>query len=97
MMRPRKIFIVYVLVIAILLFSGVVYHYGRNGGGGLLSEEDKCVKSGGLRAEFPNTCVDSCNLARNPGVISCGLALTYGCDCGSNECWNFESGKCEGN
>lgn len=45
--------------------------------------------------EFSNTCVDSCNLERNPEVISCGQAFTNGCDCGPNQCWNGET--CEDN
>ena len=47
----------------------------------------QCVEAGGTWKQFPNTCVDSCNLARNPGVV-CGQALTEGCECGQNMCWN---------
>jgi len=58
----------------------------------------QCTRTGGAGGEwkeFSNGCVDSCDLARNPEIISCTQALTNGCDCGPDRCWNGES--CEDN
>lgn len=86
--------IVYILIIAILLFSGAMYYYSYNGDNGDESgfnTLERCEDAGGIWREFPNTCVDSCPLARNPEVILCGQAFTFGCDCGEDMCWNGES------
>ncbi len=47
----------------------------------------ECRQGGGEWRQFPNGCVDSCNYAANPGVM-CTQALTYGCDCGPDQCWS---------
>lgn len=51
------------------------------------SKQQQCREEGGEWRQFPNGCVDSCNYARNPDVI-CTQALTMGCDCGPEQCWN---------
>lgn len=54
-----------------------------------------CESSEGEWRTFNNGCVDSCALERNPELILCTQALTDGCDCGIDKCWNGES--CEDN
>lgn len=58
-------------------------------------DQVQCEQAGGEWKEFPNSCVDSCDLARNPEAISCAFALTQGCECGPLECWNGNT--CERN
>ena len=45
----------------------------------------KCIIGGGKWKTLPDTCVDKCN------ADGCGEAITPGCDCGSNKCWNGRS------
>ena len=42
-----------------------------------------CQAGGGTWTSFPNTCVDACGAGPN-----CGAAITDGCDCGPNACWD---------
>ena len=49
-----------------------------------------CGEEGGEWREFPNTCVDSCEAARDEHAV-CGQALTYGCDCGDGMCWDGQT------
>ncbi|MBI2608891.1 MAG: hypothetical protein HYW47_04740 [Deltaproteobacteria bacterium] len=49
-----------------------------------------CEKEGVSVKLFSNTCVDECYPTGEERV--CGMALTYGCDCGPDKCW-YE-GKC---
>jgi hypothetical protein len=60
--------------------------------------EDKpaCLAGGGTWEQFPDSCVDSCELIADP-EIGCAMVLTYGCDCGSDSCWSFESKQCKPN
>lgn len=55
--------------------------------GGSNENGDACTTSGGTWRMFPNSCVDSCELAQNPALM-CLQVLTEGCDCGANKCWN---------
>lgn len=63
----------------------------------LADEESDCQDSGGTWEQFTNGCVDSCELARESSddPIACTQAITMGCDCGEDECWNGEA--CEDN
>ncbi len=54
-------------------------------------EQIKCGAAGGEWKEFPNTCVDSCDYRRAEQETMCGMAMTYGCECGPDMCWNGES------
>ena len=96
-MKPRKIIIVYVLIIAILLFSGALYYYRTQNDEDIISsnEELECMGVGGEWKTFTNGCVDSCLKERSEEPVFCTQALTDGCDCGSDRCWNGKS--CEGN
>lgn len=49
-------------------------------------ERAQCENSEGKWREFGNTCGDVCGT-----VTTCGQALTYGCDCGSELCWDGNS------
>ena len=50
--------------------------------------ESNCTKSGGHVRSFPDTCVDSCAIARQPTAYFCGARMTTGCDCNTDKCWN---------
>ena len=52
-----------------------------------------CEYYEGLWTEFGNSCVDSCELARDPS-LSCAQMITEGCDCGPNKCWDAETNSC---
>ncbi|MFW6173563.1 MAG: hypothetical protein ACOC5T_07455 [Elusimicrobiota bacterium] len=52
--------------------------------------QEECARVGGEWKTFPNTCVDSCEYRRGE-VQFCGQALTEGCECGTNKCWNGET------
>ena len=56
--------------------------------------KELCEKASGEVKQFPNTCVDSCEYERDEEIM-CGQALTDGCDCGPDKCWNGQS--CEPN
>ncbi|KKS97569.1 MAG: hypothetical protein UV73_C0007G0012 [Candidatus Gottesmanbacteria bacterium GW2011_GWA2_43_14] len=58
------------------------------------AEKFACENQGFKWEVFPNGCVDSCELAGDP-KINCTQALTSGCDCGPNACWNGTT--CVGN
>ncbi len=58
-------------------------------------QQNTCETAGGTWKTFNNGCVDSCDYARNPSEIICTQAITEGCDCGEDMCWNGES--CEAN
>ncbi|MFW5877270.1 MAG: hypothetical protein ACOCXM_11080 [Myxococcota bacterium] len=47
-----------------------------------------CDRAGGKWRQFPNTCVDSCRRVRSAEPVLCGMAMTMGCDCGSDRCWD---------
>jgi len=50
-----------------------------------------CEKSQGVWREFGSGCVDNCLKKIDPYNIVCTSALTYGCECGKNRCWNGET------
>ena len=63
-----------------------------------LNETEKCAISNGEWIRFRDSCVDSCEKARlsyNPSA--CGAAITWGCECGSDRCWNSSTESCEPN
>jgi len=51
----------------------------------------ECKLEGGEIKRFGNTCVDSCSSQESENVIVCGDAITWGCDCGEDKCWNGET------
>ncbi|MFH1510885.1 MAG: hypothetical protein ABIF10_04275 [Candidatus Woesearchaeota archaeon] len=51
---------------------------------------EACSPSGGVWRQFTDGCVDSCYLEEHQDHRACTLALTYGCDCGPEKCWNGE-------
>ncbi|MBI4410960.1 MAG: hypothetical protein HY541_00550 [Deltaproteobacteria bacterium] len=57
-------------------------------------EEQTCVDAGGEWIEFSDGCVDSCESQRGEDV-PCTAALTMGCECGEDRCWNDETLECE--
>lgn len=50
-----------------------------------------CEENFGVWREFGNGCVDRCEVKFNKFRI-CTMALTYGCDCGVDRCWQGD--KC---
>ena len=59
--------------------------------------QQKCIEAGGIWREFPNGCVDSCFYVRNKHNVVCTQALTFGCDCGPQKCWDRDTFSCEYN
>lgn len=49
-----------------------------------------CEEEGGQWRLFNNGCVDSCDAARNDDIM-CTQAMTYGCDCGDDMCWDGQT------
>ena len=47
----------------------------------------ECLRMGGEWKQFPNGCIDSCYSQENSGIF-CTQALTEGCECGQNSCWD---------
>ena len=100
-MKFKKVFLIYILIVAVLLFALALYYHQKSNPFDLGArdsvelEQQLCEISGGIWKEFLNGCVDSCDLERNPERITCIQALTFGCDCGNNMCWNGNS--CENN
>lgn len=60
-----------------------------------LTPELSCSNADGTWTTFNNGCADSCAYARTPEEIACTQAITDGCDCGEDKCWNGKS--CEEN
>lgn len=79
------------LIIVVLVVSGYSFYSFNGEEPADNSEDGACLDSGGTWREFSNGCVDSCDLARNVETIFCAQVFTFGCDCGSDECWNGES------
>lgn len=50
------------------------------------TREQVCNAGGGIWREFPTTCRDECGISVKN--MNCGDAMTWGCDCGANACWN---------
>lgn len=93
--------ILYVFIGVLILFGVSAYYYNESYQKDddrdivEINEQTRCVVEGGEWREFPNGCADSCALERNPEVVVCAQAFTYGCDCEEDMCWNGES--CEAN
>lgn len=49
-------------------------------------DRQRCEVQGGTWRLFSDGCVDSCAKAVDPN-IGCILVMTWGCDCGSDQCW----------
>ncbi len=47
--------------------------------------EKECARVGGQYGDLPSTCVDECSFE---ATRACGEAITKGCDCGPERCWN---------
>jgi hypothetical protein len=58
------------------------------------ASQEACAQQGGQWKEFPNSCVDSCVYNRTPEVVSCLMAITNGCDCGPEQCWDQATNSC---
>lgn len=52
------------------------------------SSAQRCSSQGGNWREFSDGCADSCEKARDPYGIMCTQAITLGCDCGPDKCWD---------
>lgn len=59
-------------------------------------QEQLCEAAGGIWREFSDGCMDTCESQTGEAVL-CTQAFTYGCDCGSNQCWDNESNVCTNN
>lgn len=53
------------------------------------SSEQVCAAKGGTWHNFPNGCVDRCHPKDLPQI--CTQAFEYGCDCGTDKCWDGEN------
>ena len=74
------------------IFFFVVFNAFANNRPTTFDDRFACEKSQGVWREFGNGCVDNCIKKIDPYNIVCTSALTYGCECGKNRCWNAE--KC---
>lgn len=54
-----------------------------------------CENSGHTWKIFGDGCVDNCAKAADPTSIACTMAATWGCDCGEDKCWDFDSISCQ--
>jgi len=79
----KKVF-AFFAIFMIIAVSGCI-------GDGITGEKGLCKSAGGEWKEFSNTCVDSCEYRRAEESMMCGMAMTYGCECGEDKCWNGES------
>jgi len=59
------------------------------------TEQQVCENQGGEWKQFNNGCMDSCEYRRNPTNVMCTQALTFGCECGPDRCWNAGEKVCE--
>ncbi|NCO97065.1 MAG: hypothetical protein COY38_03035 [Candidatus Aenigmarchaeota archaeon CG_4_10_14_0_8_um_filter_37_24] len=59
------------------------------------TDEKMCKEGGGEWKQFGSGCHDECWIVRSKEPVKCTMALSYGCDCGDDKCWNGRS--CEDN
>ena len=96
-----KNWIKYLIILIVIILLAIIISININNRGyqkdNNISPIVECEKSGGIWKEFPDTCVDSCGYYRGNPSIGCGEALTDGCDCGTDKCWNRDTIACENN
>ncbi|MFZ2454893.1 MAG: hypothetical protein WAX07_00220 [Candidatus Altiarchaeia archaeon] len=51
----------------------------------LFGKQVNCMLGGGMWSYLPSGCVDSCLEGE---YLGCTAVMTWGCDCGSQKCWN---------
>ena len=56
-------------------------------------QKDTCEKQNGAWQQFANGCVDSCS-SKITKMSMCTMALTFGCKCGENKCWDGTTSSC---
>ncbi|MCE3254930.1 MAG: hypothetical protein K0R25_424 [Rickettsiaceae bacterium] len=56
-------------------------------------QKDLCQKQSGTWQEFKNGCVDSCSSKISKSAI-CTMAVTWGCKCSQNKCWDEAQNSC---
>lgn len=56
-------------------------------------KEALCKQNGGTWQQFSNGCADNCS-SKIAKFSMCTTALTYGCKCGDNKCWDSMGNKC---
>ncbi len=99
--------IVKVLIVLLLLgFGYFVLHLVFNEKNPIIGnisyaiKHPECYSTGGKWITFPSTCTDTCSdyiYEKNNPYFLCGQALTPGCDCGPNECWDRKENGCVDN
>lgn len=52
------------------------------------TQQAACTRGGGTWRLLSDSCVDSCSNLSHRG---CATVMTYGCDCGTAQCWNGSS------
>ncbi|MBI4895538.1 MAG: hypothetical protein HY831_03520 [Candidatus Aenigmarchaeota archaeon] len=50
--------------------------------------KDLCEAGGAKWKLFNSGCHDECYVKRATKPVACNMALSYGCDCPENQCWN---------
>ena len=60
-----------------------------------LTLQEVCENGDGDWVTLSDDCVDGCDYIRSDGAMECSEAMTDGCDCGEESCWNGEA--CEPN
>lgn len=76
------------LIIGTFLMSGVLVIAACAPNQTLPDPDEECRLKGGDWILFDDSCVDSCEKARNPEDIVCAQVQTMGCDCPEGMCWN---------
>ena len=88
--EERQAVITIAVILILTLFAAVFFQQI----GDLFSQKtppeqtiEYCEAHGATYSSFTNTCRDSCDFARNNSAV-CVQALTTGCDCGFDKCWD---------
>ena len=85
-----------IIILTIIILSIIYLYYSKtnyldDSYRGIKQTKELCL-SGGADFKFFNTgCHDECYITRSKKPISCTQALSSGCDCGPEKCWNGTS------
>jgi hypothetical protein len=81
----RKLFYI-IFIFSFFNFESLAQNYRETS----FDDRPFCEKQKGLWRDFGDSCVDGC-LAKLDSLTMCARAITAGCDCGENRCWDGNS------